>query len=302
MAAQVTLMTRCEYWAAAAGLAVSRWLPKVAVRWLLQGAALLFFALSARRRRLALANLEIAFPEWSSRRRWRTALRAYRHFGAVVADEVLAWTGRLDVARMAREVECEGWERFAAVAAASKNGLLAVTGHLGNWELMLPIVGLRLSRPVAVVARELTNGLLEERVVEPLRSRFGARVIHKKNALRGVIRVLRDGGAVGLLIDQKTGRRQGVPVAFFGREVVAVSTPAVLQRRFGVPVVAMFLVRRQDGGYRLEVTPPLELPDAAGDEDAVQRLTQMHQAVIEAKIREYPEQWLWMHDRWRLRR
>lgn len=292
-----------EYGCAAAFCRVCRIFPERCIRALARCLAFLVYAVVPWRRRTALANCRAAFPDLSSVESRKLVRAAYRHAGDVVAESLLLLEGRLDRESILARVDMTEVEKFRTIEAESSQGILILTAHLGNWELMAAAVALTSRNRCCAVGRRTTNPLLEERIVKPLRTRFGNRVIYKRKAMLPLVKALRRGQNVGLLIDQKANRKTGVSVSFFGQEVRAVSSPAILQLRYGITAVPLFLVREASGRYTLKVGDPVPVPPEGEDVDArVRELTQRHQELIEAAIRDHPEQWLWMHDRWRRRR
>ncbi len=257
------------------------------------------------RRRIALGNLALAFPEMSDGERRRIARACYANAAMTLAESMLVLTGKFDRDDILGMVDLEQWERLRKLEEESQSGLLIIAAHFGNWEMLSHCVGLCSGRQCNVVGRKTSNPLLEDHIVQPLRERFGTQLIHKKRALVRCVRALKRGEHVGMLIDQKSNRKDGVSVRFFGEELPAPAAPAVLQLRYGVVVVPAFLVRTGSRSYRLEVREPVPPPDPgtpeAPEEERIRQLTQTHQQEIETMIRAHPEQWFWMHDRWRKR-
>lgn len=192
----------------------------------------------------------------------------------------------------------EGLEHVRS--AMQRHGrVLLLTAHLGNWELLpaaCHLTGFQLS----VVLRPLDAPWLD-RLARRLREKSGVELIDKRAALRPVMRALAGGRMVGILLDQNAARREGVFVPFFGHAASTSRSLAVLALRTGTPIVPAF-IRREDGGiHRVVAGPALPLPASANPAAAIQSLTARCTEVIEAAIRESPDQWLWMHDRWRTR-
>jgi KDO2-lipid IV(A) lauroyltransferase len=184
-------------------------------------------------------------------------------------------------------------------AMAAHGRVLAVTGHLGNWEI-LSVASRLTPYPLAVVVRPLDARWLNP-IAERLRLRTGVELIGKRGALRPILAALSRGGMVGILLDQNTARAEGVFVPFFGRLASTSRSVALLALRTGAPVVPIFARREAHGRHRVIVKPPLD-PPKRGDRDlAIAELTARCTAAIEAAIREAPEQWLWIHNRWRTR-
>jgi len=195
-------------------------------------------------------------------------------------------------------VRIDGLEHLRAVMDTHGRALL-LTAHLGNWEL-LPAANHVTGYPLSVVMRPLDAPWLDGMATR-LRQKTGVDLIDKRAALRPVLRALAGRGMVGILLDQNASRREGVFVPFFGRLASTSKSLAVLALRTGTPIVPTFIRREDAGTHRIVVRPALPLPDAGDLEAAVVALTTRCTEAIEAAVRETPEQWLWMHNRWRTR-
>jgi KDO2-lipid IV(A) lauroyltransferase len=245
---------------------------------------------------LALDNLRQALPELDPAARRRLYRRSCQHLGRVFV-ELCALLSRSPDRLLAR-VMLDGREHLDRVMAAHGRTLV-LTAHLGNWEFLS--VAHRLTPyPLAVVVRPLDipwlNGLAER-----LRRKAGVELIDKREALRPVLAALARGAMVGILLDQNAVRHEGVFVPFFGRPASTSRAIALLAIRTGAPVIPIFARREPDGRHRVTIRPPLA-PPAAGDRDeAIVELTARCTEEIEAAIRQAPEQWLWLHGRWRTR-
>ena len=184
-----------------------------------------------------------------------------------------------------------GWEEVEA-ARASGRPLLFMTGHCGNWELiptLLDDAGIH----IAAVARPLDDPALQQIVVD-LRAHFGTRTIARgtRGAARQLLEMLRSGGALAMLIDQDT-KVDGVWVPFFGHPAFTPVGAAKIALRQGTDVIPTFVERLPDGSHLIRIHPPLDLP-----QDPKEATAMMTQA-IEEQVRRHPEQWVWMHRRWR---
>lgn len=253
------------------------------------------FAVLGRRRHLALDNLRRAFPELPPAVVRRLGRRSYQHLGQLFVE--LCWLLAHPLERFLERVTVEGLDHLTSVMATSGRALI-LSAHLGNWELLTAASRLADYR-LAVVVRPLDASWLNT-LAERLRRRAGVELIDKRRALRPVLDALARGRMVGILLDQNASRREGVFVPFFGRPASTSRAMAVLALRTGTPVVPIFVRREHAGRHRVVVHPPL-MPMAKGGDGAVVELTARCTAVIEAAIRETPEQWLWMHSRWRTR-
>jgi len=265
----------------AAGLAIGRRIGDL-LWWLLPG-----------RRRRALDNIRLSIGrEMTPREIERLGRGSFQHVGMNLIEACRYFLRPTEV--MLSQVHIEGVEHLRSAAARGR-GVLVLTAHYGNWELLAAAHGLS-GLPLSIVIRPLDHPVLDE-LAARFRRRSGAELIVKRQAVREVLQALRRGRMVGILLDQNATRAEGVFVPFFG---VAASTSkglAVLALRTDAPVVPVFLRRTADGRHCMDVGPAL-VPPADGD---VLTYTTAFNQVIEAAIRRAPEQWLWMHARWRTR-
>jgi len=245
---------------------------------------------------VALENLKLAFPAVPAEERRRLCRRSFQHLG-VSAMELCRALAR-PVETLLPEFSVEGLEHLRAVMEAEGRALV-VTAHLGNWEL-LGLAHVLSGYRLAVVARRLDSPALEE-LASRLRTKSGVELIEKRQALRPVLTALRRGRFVGILLDQNASRREGVFVPFFGVPASTSKSIAVLSLRTQTPIVPIFIRRTPSGGHRVVVKPPLRASGPNGGEEAVVELTMLCTQAIEHAIREAPEQWLWVHRRWRTR-
>lgn len=271
-----------------------RVLPRRAVLALGAGLARAYAAFDRRHVAIAADNLRRAFPEWDEARVRRTALGVYRHFGRVILD--LLWMQGRSPQELLELVSFEHVERLEPVFARGK-GAIMVSGHIGNWEIHAIAHAVRYDW-AAVVARPLDNPLLDARL-SALRTTSGNRVISKHRALQGILGYLRENRMVAILIDQNTQKSDGVFVEFFGRPACTTTVAAALAVKTGCALAPVRTVLEPDGRYRLIYEPPLEWTPSGSRADDILRLTQELTRVVERWVRDTPEQWLWLHRRWK---
>jgi len=284
---------RLEYAAVMIARAMVRPLPMTTVlgAGALLGRAFHFFDRS--HRRLALQNLEAAFPGRPARERAAIARDMFAHFGRLLTVLLKFSTMRPD--EMLACVEFEGEERVRAAHAPGK-GVLLFTGHFGYWEINALVHALEL-HPMSVLARPLDNPLLHD-LLERVRGRTGNSVIYRKGALRRVLRALASNQAVAVLIDQHIQTADAVYVDFFNRPAATTSALAALALRTGAPVIPVFALPLPGGRFRMVYEHAVD-PPRADDPDALRDFTQRCTDVLEMYVRRYPGLWLWMHRRWR---
>jgi KDO2-lipid IV(A) lauroyltransferase len=291
-------MNRERRYALEAGLAsaisaVVRRLPRRIVLVLGRSLGRLWGMLDQRHLRIAADNLRQAFPDWDQGRVLRTARGVYAHFGTILFD-ILWMEGRTREELLAI-TDVEGLE-VAQAAVASGRGVVCPTGHFGNWEFQ-GVVSPLLVGPFAVVARPLDNPELDRRLVG-LRTSTGNTVIYKKRALSQIMQTIRGGGVVAIVIDQNVQAKDGIFVEFFGRPACTTTVAAALALKTGCTILPVHCPLGSDGRYRMIYGPPVEWSGGRSPED-VAVLTQKLTSIIEGWVREHPDQWLWLHRRWK---
>jgi KDO2-lipid IV(A) lauroyltransferase len=257
-----------------------------------------FFLIGRQRRRLAIENLQRAFGgEKSPAEIRRIARRSIDSFLMTCFEmmwvTVNGWPAKMFEAH--REEFEQGRQRIAEIYEKA-GGIIFVTPHLGNWEIFLHLARLA-EVPLTIVARPLDNPLLERRVSRS-REATGQRIIYKKNAMFVMEEALRRGTSVGILADQSS---RGIPAPFFGRPAHTTVIPAILAHKYNRPIVVVACVREGDDNLKFRglISDPIwpNLLDPEGAE--IERLTGEMNRWMETFIRIQPDQWLWMHDRWK---
>ncbi len=275
-------------------LGVARLLPRRALAALGSGAGWLGYVLDGPHRRIALCNLRAVYgPSLSQREARRIAKACWRHFGRILFD-ALAFP-RLSAESVGSAVQYEGLEHIRAAYARGR-GVILFSAHYGHWELVALMQGY-LGMRLALVARPLDNRFLE-RTLARLRGGSGNVIIHKRNAVREMLRAIRGGIGVAIVIDQDA-RDQGVFVPFLGLPASTTPTLALLALRTGAAVVPVFSVPLGGGSWKVVYEPEVMVRDTGDHEADVLRLTAAATAIVEKWVRRRPELWLWMHRRWK---
>jgi Kdo2-lipid IVA lauroyltransferase/acyltransferase len=280
-----------EYSVAVALVQALRWLPLSAANAVARTAARLLDRVAPRLRRVALTNLGFAFPGLDAAEQRKIAGGVFESIARILV--ALARFPTLDRGNISDWIGYEGLENYQA-AKREGRGVLIATAHLGNWELSAFAHAL-MTEPMYVMVRPLDNPLID-RLVERRRTLSGNHLIDKRDAARAVMKALRGNGEVGILIDQNTSASEGVFIDFFGRRACAGAGFVKLAHRARAPVIPGFaLWDSEKKRYVLRFYPRLEMTgDILAD-------TQRLHSAIEEVIRQHPDQWMWIHRRWKTR-
>ncbi len=287
---------RVEYIAAKSVLIFLGRLPHRWARGVCAVLAGLCYWLWPRLRRVGLFNLRLAFPEWSDLARRQVLFGVFRNFGRMLAD--FAHFPRWNRGNIESLIIYDGFEHFAQARSQGK-GVLFVTAHFGNWELG-SFAHAVYGYPCSFVVRELDNPLMDA-LINRYRSSSGGSSIEKKDFARQAMRALQQGEAVGVLIDQNMLPTEGVFVDFFGCGACTTTGPARIARKTGAPIVLGLVIwDSKMKKYKLRFDPVVWIKRDDLEEEILvntQNVTQL----IEGYARLYPDQWLWVHRRWKTR-
>ncbi len=255
----------------------------------------LFSTLRFGRREVAVNGLRAAFGGLSHDEFEDLYRRVVTHFGRMIFE--VPHILRMNSDNLNRYVVFEHPERLERALLKGK-GVLVLTGHFGNWELMSAAISLKIKGRTAVVARPLDYEPADL-VLRRIRTRFGTEIIPKNMGLRRMLKILYANGAVGVLLDQNVDWYDGVFVPFLGRQACTNKGLALVALRTGSPVIPVFSVRRKDGRFSVifeEEVPVRRSEDRTKD---LEENTAQFNRVIESYIRHYPDHWFWFHRRWK---
>jgi len=273
--------------------AMPRWLSRL----LADGLASAIFHSLGRLRRVGERNLSLALPDLPGSERSRILRSVYRYLGWQLVEFCR-------MPRYTREntrgwIRTDGLEHYLAAEALGR-GVLVLTGHLGVWELSSFYHSL-MGHPMGMVIRRLDNGRLDE-FVNDIRCLHGNRVLHKDDFARGLLSAMHAGGAVGILMDTNMTPPQGEFLKFFGITACTASGLARIALKTGAAVLPGFMLwEPAEKKYVLHFGPELHFSETGDTETDVLAATQKCNDVLESWIRRYPEQWLWIHRRWKTR-
>jgi len=272
-------------------------LPRPLARALGIGIAQLVYLLHSRLRRVGMRNLELAFPGKSPRQRRKILRGEFTSIGRQLAEVCLF--PKYTPENVSEVVVYDGFENFENAHNRGR-GVLYLTAHLGAWELSAFVHSLH-GHPLHVVMRGMDNPFLD-RMVQRYRTMHGNSAVDKDNFVRGLLAAMKAGETVGILMDTNMTPPQGVFVEFFGISACTASGLARIALRTDAAVVPGFTVWDPAlGKYRLRFEPALQLIRTGNDEADVVANTALFTKVIESYVRRYPDQWLWVHRRWKTR-
>ena len=272
-------------------------MPRVLARGLAGGLAFAVYWCFGRLRRVGMRNLELALPELSPQARKKILKRVYIHLGWQLVE--FCRMTRYTAENTRNWMRTEGLEHYLTAQARGK-GVLIITGHLGAWELSSFYRSL-MGHPMGMIIRNLDNRRLDA-YVNGIRCLHGNFVISKDDFGRGLLKAIHAGGTVGILMDTNMTPPQGQFVPFFGVDACTGTGLAHIARQTGAAVLPGFMFwEPSERRYVLRFGPEVEMPRTANRATDILEGTRRATAVIESWIRRYPDQWLWIHRRWKTR-
>ena len=258
---------------------------------------ILVFGMAWGERRKTLNSIRTAFPkDFGEDQVEKLALSVWRNLGRNLF-EIIQWMPMTHEKVVSQVVRARGWEHLEKALARGK-GTFVVTGHLGNWELLGAYITSR--HPMAAVAQKLYDPRFDEMITWLRSDKLKAQMIKRGLALRGILEALKQNKIVYALVDQDTGS-DGVFVPFFGRPAWTQSGVARISQKTGAALVPAFVVRGPDGQFELHMEREIQIPNTGDKEKDVVETVRRYTEVIESYVKAYPDQWMWMHQRWKTR-
>ena len=288
---------RLEYAAAWPFIKVMGILPRPLARAIGIGLAWVIYLLHVRLRRVGMRNLAMAFPEKTEGERARILRGEFTSLGRQLAE--VCHFPDYTLENVDEVVVFDGFENYERAQARGK-GVLLFAGHFGGWELSSFVLSMR-GHWMYVLMRGMDNQYLGELILR-YRTMHGNKAVDKDDFVRGLLSAMKGGEVVGLLMDTNMTPPQGIFVDFFGIPACTAAGPARIALRTDAAVVPTFTIWDAAlGKYRLRFDPAVELVRTGDLEADIKANTQKLTAVIEEYVRKYPEQWLWVHRRWKTR-
>jgi KDO2-lipid IV(A) lauroyltransferase len=256
--------------------------------------AFVFFHFIPIRKKVVFNNLKIAFPENDNHSNKKLAFRIYLSF-AITLVEIL-YLPYIKKEKLINEVMCSNPELIIEKFKEGK-GLILLSSHFGNWEFGAISMAMQVHLPFSVIVKPLRNPLVYE-WMNNFRTKFGNEVVPLGISIRKTYQTLKQKKVVAMVADQR-GPREGVRVDFFGRKVSVYTGPASLALKTGAPLICGIAVRQKDYKYKMDLVEISQQNLPESEEEKILEISQRYTSYLEKVIRENPEQWLWMHNRWK---
>jgi KDO2-lipid IV(A) lauroyltransferase len=270
-------------------------LPEGFSLWLGRQLGKVVYYLDLEHRRVAIQNLHIAFGQEKSASEIRgIARRTFQNLGMMTIE--FFRIPRMDVKAFRERVKIEGLQEALRLFKKGK-GIFLLLSHFGNWEMM-GVMSKVIGNPIMVIAKPIKKNQWVEEFITKIRNASGLEVISNVKASRKVMKALSQNRVVGILIDQRAKRSEGIWADFFGRKAPTTPSLAILAMKTGAPVLPVFMVRDGFQKHRLIIKEPLELVHTGDIKKDVEANTQLFNHTLESMIRQYPDQWFWVHRRW----
>ncbi|MGB7624171.1 MAG: lysophospholipid acyltransferase family protein [Terriglobia bacterium] len=288
---------RLEFYLAATVLKLLTWLPRPLTRGVTQLIGFLGYCLAGRLRHVANFNLSLALPGLTQTERRRIVKGVFKNLARLLAE--FSQFPKFTLQNIEKIVIYDGFENYAK-AKEQGRGVLIMTAHFGAWELA-SFAHSVYGYPLKFLVRPLDNPRVDTLIMQ-YRQMAGNKGIDKRNSMREILRTLRRNEVVGILIDQNASREEGVFADFFGIPASTTAGLATLAMRTGAAVVPGLLIwDERIKKHRLRFEPSVPLQDTGNFQVDVVANTARFNRVLEEKIRAYPDQWLWVHRRWKTR-
>ncbi|MFC1809512.1 lysophospholipid acyltransferase family protein [Candidatus Omnitrophota bacterium] len=250
-----------------------------------------------KKRKIALDNLRIAFGKEKTDKERKCIARASMQNLVFVFLEFIHFAKHKEILNKYVFFDEEERSRIEKIASENK-GYILMTAHIGSWELLIlaaKLLGFRMS----IVTRAVKNKYLYDYITY-LRSSSGVKIIDKPDAVKTAIRIAQDKGTIGTMIDQRVGE-SGVVVDFFGQPATVTRFPALMHLKYDFTLYPIFAIRKSSGRYHIVLKDEISAPKHIQDKEArIEYMVKAYTKAVEDVVREYPEQWLWYHRRWRL--
>ncbi len=255
--------------------------------------ALLFYYLIPLRKNVVIKNLRIAFPDLAENDLKKYVHKAYENLFIVLVEILLLpYLNENEISEM---VEIEN-SQLVDEALSQEKGLIFVSAHFGNWEILALASALKLKKNFVIVTKPLRNNLVDQYINE-WRCRYGNSIIPLNKSIKNIFKALIDKKIIALLADQRASLNS-LELRFFNKLTHVYEGPATLSVKTGAPLILGMAIRQDFLKYKVELTQ-IPIPEGRSDNDKIITMTENYISLLEKYIRQYPDHWLWFHNRWR---
>lgn len=255
---------------------------------------LLIFKLSKKRRDITIDNLQKAFPEKDKEWINQVCRKSFENLGIVFAE--IFWLRSANKEEILEIAKYKDNVLFKKLLNSGK-GLIMLSAHFGNWELLALSGGLYFDNSMTIIVKPQSNKFLDK-YINQIRTKFNNKVIDMYHSSFELIRLIKNKGSLALLADQSATSDKDIYINFFGRKALTFDAPAQLALKFDIPIFMGFAVRQNDGTYAIDYFE-LDHSDLTNTPEDVAELTQRHTKILEDMIRKHPDHWVWQHRRWK---
>jgi len=256
--------------------------------------AVLFYYIIPIRKKTVLDNLNNAFPDYDEKKLRSIAFGSYKSF-AIALVEIL-YLPVMSKEDIENQIDCSNLD-LIRTKYEENNGVILLTAHFGNWEFMATSVAAQLNIPLSVVIKPQRNPYVTN-WMNKARTKWNNEIVPLGISIRQTYQTLKDKKIVAMVADQR-GPKESIKINFFGRNLTVHTGPAVLSLKTGAPIIYGISVRQEDYSYKTVWTEISKKNLPESNEEKITEFSQRHMSYLESYIRKYPEQWLWMHKRWK---
>jgi KDO2-lipid IV(A) lauroyltransferase len=256
--------------------------------------AALFYYIIPIRKKTVLENLHNAFPDYDEKKLKSIAFGSYKSFAIALAE--ILYIPAMSREDIEKQVDCNNLELIRE-KYEENNGVILLSAHFGNWEFMATSLAAQLNIPISVVIKPQRNSYVTN-WMNKARTKWNNEIVPLGISIRQTYQTLKDKKVVAMVADQR-GPEESIKINFFGSDLTVLTGPAVLALKTGAPVLYGISVRQDDYSYKSVMTEISKENLPESNEEKIKELSQRHMSYLEGFIRKYPEQWLWMHKRWK---
>ena len=256
--------------------------------------AALFYYIIPIRKKTVLENLHNAFPDYNEKKLKSIAFGSYKSFALALAE--ILYIPAMSKEDIKKQVDCSNVELIREKYEENK-GVILLSAHFGNWEFMATSLAAQLNIPISVVIKPQRNPYVTN-WMNKARTKWNNEIVPLGISIRQTYQTLKDKKIVAMVADQR-GPEESIKIKFFGRDLTVLTGPAILALKTGAPVLYGISVRQDDYSYKTVMTEISKENLPESNEEKIKELSQRHMSYLEGFIRKYPEQWLWMHKRWK---